>query len=369
MEVKIRGLSYQNGIFYIGKEHVACAFHEKGKLKSWVEPINSRTLFTMMKQIMVSMPLWFKLLTLLYVGFIFVPKIIAIWQPTVWNGIPLYAIFYLIFGTHFLFPKQLKKYHGAEHKVFSDRGLIGRARLFQIKQASITNRYCSTNAVVIYFMSVIVGSILLFAVTKQVSTSLEIASYSGLIIVPMVQKLMEVKQFRLLRRVILKISYWLQVHVTTTEPDRIHLIASIESYRQLAKKEFPERLVVRRTRVKKEESHMAIVDVTVIPVGTESPSVSKYVAEIQEVLKSYDGKIKYQLTPMSTIIEGELPLLFEVIQAIHEVPFKHGLKRVATNIRIDDRRDKLSTMEGKLESVQSHLKEEDEKLAKADDTI
>ncbi|MFC0558121.1 MTH1187 family thiamine-binding protein [Halalkalibacter alkalisediminis] len=114
---------------------------------------------------------------------------------------------------------------------------------------------------------------------------------------------------------------------------------------------------------------MAIVDVTVIPVGTESPSVSKYVAEIQEVLKSYDGKIKYQLTPMSTIIEGELPLLFEVIQAIHEVPFKHGLKRVATNIRIDDRRDKLSTMEGKLESVQSHLKEEDEKLAKADDTI
>ncbi|WP_265416539.1 MTH1187 family thiamine-binding protein [Alkalihalobacillus deserti] len=107
---------------------------------------------------------------------------------------------------------------------------------------------------------------------------------------------------------------------------------------------------------------MAIVDVTVIPIGTESPSVSKYVAEIQEVLKSYDDKIKYQLTPMSTLIEGELPILFEVIQAIHEVPFKHGLKRVATNIRIDDRRDKPSTMEGKLEAVKAHLREVSKEL-------
>ncbi|MDT8861712.1 MTH1187 family thiamine-binding protein [Alkalihalobacillus sp. MEB130] len=102
---------------------------------------------------------------------------------------------------------------------------------------------------------------------------------------------------------------------------------------------------------------MAIVDVTVIPIGTETPSVSKYVAEIQEVLQSFEGRITYQLTPMSTLIEGELPVLFEVIQAIHEVPFKHGVKRVATNIRIDDRRDKVSSMEGKLEAVQAHLSE------------
>ncbi|WP_052144520.1 MTH1187 family thiamine-binding protein [Halalkalibacter okhensis] len=100
---------------------------------------------------------------------------------------------------------------------------------------------------------------------------------------------------------------------------------------------------------------MAIVDVTVIPIGTDTPSVSKYVAEIQEVLQTYEGKVSYQLTPMSTLIEGELPVLFEVIQAIHEVPFKHGLKRVATNIRIDDRRDKESTMTKKLAAVQAHM--------------
>lgn len=102
---------------------------------------------------------------------------------------------------------------------------------------------------------------------------------------------------------------------------------------------------------------MAIVDVTIIPIGTEGPSVSKYVATIQTVLEQFkqEGVIEYQLTPMNTIIEGELSQLLKVIQAIHEVPFQHGIQRVATNIRIDDRRDKKSTMVSKMESVQKHL--------------
>ncbi|WP_417899613.1 MTH1187 family thiamine-binding protein [Bacillus haimaensis] len=98
---------------------------------------------------------------------------------------------------------------------------------------------------------------------------------------------------------------------------------------------------------------MAIVDVTVIPIGTDGPSVSDYVADIQEILEGYkeEGKINYQLTPMSTIIEGDLPELFNVIQAIHEAPFQKGLHRVATNIRIDDRRDKKVQMQDKLAAV------------------
>ncbi|WP_251551372.1 MTH1187 family thiamine-binding protein [Neobacillus muris] len=105
---------------------------------------------------------------------------------------------------------------------------------------------------------------------------------------------------------------------------------------------------------------MAIVDVTVIPIGTETPSVSKYVASVQKVLQNYerDGKIRYQLTPMNTVIEGELPVLFEVIQAMHEVPFSEGIQRVSTTIRIDDRRDVKRTMEYKVERVQRLLEEE-----------
>ncbi|WP_078379717.1 MTH1187 family thiamine-binding protein [Sutcliffiella halmapala] len=99
---------------------------------------------------------------------------------------------------------------------------------------------------------------------------------------------------------------------------------------------------------------MAIVDVTVIPIGTDGPSVSDYVADIQEILVGFqkEGKIEFRLTPMSTIIEGNLPELFSVIQAIHEAPFQKGLQRVATNIRIDDRRDKKVKMEDKLNSVE-----------------
>jgi uncharacterized protein (TIGR00106 family) len=103
---------------------------------------------------------------------------------------------------------------------------------------------------------------------------------------------------------------------------------------------------------------MAIVDVTVIPIGTQTPSVSSFVADIQKVLKEYEkeGKIQFQLTPMNTLIEGELPVLFEVIQAIHEVPFNAGIHRVATNIRIDDRRDKKRKMHEKVERVNELLK-------------
>ncbi len=104
---------------------------------------------------------------------------------------------------------------------------------------------------------------------------------------------------------------------------------------------------------------MAIADVTVIPIGTQTSSVSSYVADIQRILKQYEkkGKIQYQLTPMNTLIEGELPVLFEVIQAMHESPFNAGIQRVATNIRIDDRRDKQRNMQDKVNRVNELLEE------------
>lgn len=104
---------------------------------------------------------------------------------------------------------------------------------------------------------------------------------------------------------------------------------------------------------------MAIIDVTVIPLGTGTPSVSKYVASVQKVLKEYQdkGQIRFQLTPMNTIIEGELPVLLEVVQAIHEQPFKEGIQRVATTIRIDDRRDISRRMEDKVKKVNMLLEQ------------
>lgn len=100
--------------------------------------------------------------------------------------------------------------------------------------------------------------------------------------------------------------------------------------------------------------NMAVVEVTIAPMGTGSASISKYVAACHKVLAQATD-LKYQLTPMATIIEGDLGRIFTVIRQMHEVPFENGAPRVSTLIRVDDRRDKELTMEGKIRSVMEKL--------------
>ena len=101
---------------------------------------------------------------------------------------------------------------------------------------------------------------------------------------------------------------------------------------------------------------MAIAEVTVVPLGTEDTGLSEYVADCQDVLAKEES-IEYQLTPMGTIIEGELDDILVAIRKIHEVPFVNGAERVTTNIKIDDRRDKEASMNQKLNSVENKLTE------------
>ncbi|MEC0205901.1 MTH1187 family thiamine-binding protein [Paenibacillus lautus] len=99
---------------------------------------------------------------------------------------------------------------------------------------------------------------------------------------------------------------------------------------------------------------MAIAEVTVIPIGTATTSLSSYVAEMQRILKQQDG-ISYELTSMSTIIEGELNMIWRAIEALHEAPFLSGAQRVSTSVKIDDRRDQVSSSKQKIQSVQEKL--------------
>ncbi|MCL4440118.1 hypothetical protein P378_17885 [Desulforamulus profundi] len=99
---------------------------------------------------------------------------------------------------------------------------------------------------------------------------------------------------------------------------------------------------------------MALVEVTVIPLGTGSTSLSSFVAGCVRVLEQAED-VKYQLTPMGTVLEGDLPRLMELVRQMHEQPFLAGATRVSTTIRIDDRRDKEGTMQGKVASVETKL--------------
>lgn len=98
---------------------------------------------------------------------------------------------------------------------------------------------------------------------------------------------------------------------------------------------------------------MAIIQFSVVPLGTASTSLSPYVAQVHKVLQA--SGVKHTLTPMGTVLEGPLPELLAVIQKCHEAPFTQGARRVMTLINIDDRRDKEATAAGKMKSVADKL--------------
>lgn len=97
-----------------------------------------------------------------------------------------------------------------------------------------------------------------------------------------------------------------------------------------------------------------IASVTIVPLGTATPSLSSYVAGVEKVLAKYTN-LKTQLTPMATIIEGELDEILSAVREMHETPFKNGALRVSTRIGIDDRRDKETSMERKVKVVKDLL--------------
>lgn len=99
---------------------------------------------------------------------------------------------------------------------------------------------------------------------------------------------------------------------------------------------------------------MAVVELTVCPLGTGTTSASKYVAGAQEILASQE-KVKYMLNPMGTVMEGDIDEIFAVIRKIQEDVFDKGIERVYSIIKVDDRRDKPASMEQKLASVKKRL--------------
>jgi uncharacterized protein (TIGR00106 family) len=95
---------------------------------------------------------------------------------------------------------------------------------------------------------------------------------------------------------------------------------------------------------------MAIAEISVVPLGTSSPSVSKYVAQAVKALEQ-EKDIKYETTAMGTIVEADLDRILAVVKKMHEGTFGEGVARVLTTVKIDDRRDKTQSMKEKLASL------------------
>jgi len=99
---------------------------------------------------------------------------------------------------------------------------------------------------------------------------------------------------------------------------------------------------------------MAMMEISVVPLGTGTPGVSRHVAACIRYLQ--DTGLEYQLTAMGTIVVGEVDQLLDLAKALHRLPFASGVQRVVTSIKIDDRRDKELSIAGKVGAVEKQCR-------------
>ena len=99
-----------------------------------------------------------------------------------------------------------------------------------------------------------------------------------------------------------------------------------------------------------------IAEVSFSPLGTPTPSLREYVAAAIAVLADHP-EVTYQLNPMGTVIEGERRDVINVVEEMNEAVFAAGALRVGTTLKIDERRDKLTSMAHKVDVVMQQLQE------------
>lgn len=99
---------------------------------------------------------------------------------------------------------------------------------------------------------------------------------------------------------------------------------------------------------------MAVVELTLVPIGTQKTSCSPYVAAAYDAVKDND-KVEIRLNPMGTVLEGDIDELFTCVRKMQEAVFEAGAERVYSVVKIDDRRDKKASLDQKVNSVMSKL--------------
>lgn len=100
---------------------------------------------------------------------------------------------------------------------------------------------------------------------------------------------------------------------------------------------------------------MAVAEIKVVPVGTGSASFSSIVTDCYRIVRETPG-IRHRLTPTSTIVEGDLRQVLDVVQRMHDATLRGGCSRVITSVAIDDRRDQPNDMDQMVAAVEEDLR-------------
>lgn len=94
-----------------------------------------------------------------------------------------------------------------------------------------------------------------------------------------------------------------------------------------------------------------LAEFSVVPIG-KGESVSEYVAECMKIVR--ESGVKHMLTPMATVMEGDLVEVMDVILQCHQRVLEMS-DRVITSIKIDDRKGVKDAMTQKIRSVEEKL--------------
>ena len=106
-----------------------------------------------------------------------------------------------------------------------------------------------------------------------------------------------------------------------------------------------------------EKKHTVIADFSITPIGQGETSVGRYVAAAINAIKNVKG-LDYEITPMGTVLAANnLETILDAVKAAHQAMIAKGVLRIATNLRIDERRDKPRTMNDKVESVKKYMEQ------------
>lgn len=94
---------------------------------------------------------------------------------------------------------------------------------------------------------------------------------------------------------------------------------------------------------------MIIAEISVTVLG-EGSSIGRFVRVAVEALKK--SGLKSLSGPNCTSIEASsIDEILDAVKAAHVAVVEAGAKRVVTNLKIDDRRDKSATIETKMKAV------------------
>ncbi|KAJ0426527.1 hypothetical protein BJY00DRAFT_91306 [Aspergillus carlsbadensis] len=88
-------------------------------------------------------------------------------------------------------------------------------------------------------------------------------------------------------------------------------------------------------------------------VGSESPSFSREIAEIQQLMQQ--SGLKFQMHATGTTVEGSWEQVARVIGCAHTMLHQEGIPRIQTDVRIITRMDKIKPLEENIRTVQNIL--------------